>query len=80
MLAVCDVPSIGLGMEIMERIHTGKPLLIAWKRGNVVTRMLTGAVIVHKIPYVAFDDLDDIVRGVVDVRLRWPRTAMFVPA
>ncbi len=73
MLAVCDTPSIGLGMEITHRINTRRPLLVSWKRGDVITRMLTGAIVEHSIPRVAYGDLDDIVRALVDLRERFPR-------
>lgn len=62
MLAVCDMPSIGLGMEIAERIAAHKPLIVAWKRSTIISRMVTGAVLRHKLPTCAYNDLDDIVR------------------
>lgn len=66
MLAVCDMPSIGLGMEIAERIIAGKPLVVAWKRGTIVSRMVTGAVVRHGLKTCACNDIDDIVRTCVD--------------
>ena len=66
MLAVCDMPSIGLGMEIVERIVTGKPLIVAWKRGTIISRMVTGAIVKHGLKTCAYNDIDDIVRICAD--------------
>jgi hypothetical protein len=70
MLAICDSPSLGLGMEIAERINVQKPLLVAWKQGEVLSRMLSGAIGAHHIPYCVYRDLDDIVRELVRQRLK----------
>lgn len=43
MLAFCDEPSIGLGMEIREAIHFQKPLLCLHRAETPITRMLIGA-------------------------------------
>lgn len=66
MLALCDMPSIGLGMELQTRIMTGMPLVVAWKRGTVISRMVTGAVVRHGLKICAYDDISDIVRTCSD--------------
>lgn len=43
MLAVCDYPSIGLGMELLEAVKVRRiPVLAVNKAGSTVTRLLTG--------------------------------------
>ena len=73
MLAVCDMPSLGLGMEIAERIASGKSLIVAWKRGTIISRMVTGAVVRHGLKSCAYHDIDDIVRACVDYRVQLSR-------
>lgn len=70
MLAICDMPSIGLGMELAERVALGKPLVVAWKRGTIISRMVTGAVLRYKLYTCAYNDLDDIVRVCADYHTR----------
>lgn len=69
MIAICDEPSIGLGMEIMERITIKKPLLLCWKRGSKITRMVIGAVIVEKCFYCQYNSIDDIIRVVNEYKV-----------
>ncbi len=66
MVAICDEPSIGLGMEIKERTTAKKPLLLCWKRGTTITRMVIGAAIVEKCMTCQYDTLEDIMRTVVE--------------
>ena len=73
MLAICDMPSIGLGIELAERLSARKPLVIAWKRGTIISRMVTGAVVNHGIRPCAYTDIDDIVRTCSDYRAQLQR-------
>ncbi len=61
MLAICDRPSSGMGMEIQHRIELGKETILAYQQGTNVSRMLLGAVehypFVHKITYTTLTTL-----------------------
>ncbi len=61
-LAICDEPSIGLGMEIGEAIRLGKPVLGVANKNSVVTRMVDGAAEVE--PNFTFLRYDNFMRDV----------------
>lgn len=42
MLAICDVPSTGLGMELAKRAELGKPTVIAYQKSHDISRMVLG--------------------------------------
>ena len=46
-VAVCDIPSIGLGMEIQARFHAKRPLLLLARDFSQVTRIVSGGAEVH---------------------------------
>ena len=67
LVAICDYPSLGLGMEVMARIHAKKPLVLCWRRGTKITRMLIGASVIENIRICQYDTIDDIARVVRDM-------------
>lgn len=42
MLALCDIPSTGLGMEIGKRTEMGKPTVLAYQKDRDISRMVLG--------------------------------------
>lgn len=58
MLAFCDEPSIGLGMEIREAIHCKKPILCLHLAGTPITRMLIGAQEAGDVAIETYADTD----------------------
>jgi len=57
-VAVCDHPSIGLGMEVEYAITIKKPTLAVAREGKRVTRILTGAAEVEDC--VTFGQYQDV--------------------
>ena len=61
MLAICDVPSTGLGMEVQRRIELGKETYLAYQNESKISRMLLGAAahysFVHEIAYNSLAEL-----------------------
>ncbi len=60
-IAIVDHPSIGLGMEIMLRHATGKPVLYFAEEGRKVARMLTGLIDMQGTQLHHYTNPDDIV-------------------
>ncbi len=66
MLALCDRPSTGLGMEIMERIRLGKPVVVAYRAGAAISRMVLGAVDAHEhVSSIVYQSERDIVTALL---------------
>ena len=42
MIAICDIPSTGLGMEIAKRIELKRPTIIIHQKGKNISRMVLG--------------------------------------
>lgn len=59
---IVEHPSIGLGMEIMQRYHTMKPMMIFAREGQKVTRMVTGMLEQLNQPLLRYESAADIVR------------------
>lgn len=57
---ICDHPSTGLGMEIVFRFQTGKPMVLFSREGMKVTRMLTGFAKTESIRHMTYRSADDI--------------------
>jgi hypothetical protein len=66
MVAICDLPSTGLGMEIMQRIQLGAQTIICYKSTVGISRMVLGASEVYKntLHTIAYEDVSDIVNEV----------------
>ena len=47
MVAICDIPSTGLGMEIAKRTELERPTIIAHQREQNISRMVLGACELH---------------------------------
>lgn len=65
MVAICDYPSTGLGMEIQKRIDIGKETYICNKKGTNISRMVLGAT--EKFPFVhhiEYENISDIISEV----------------
>lgn len=66
LVAVCDHPAIGLGMETMKRIMQGTPLLLAAHADAGISRMLTGAAEVEPsvrlVRFSSMEELSEIIR------------------
>lgn len=65
MLAFCDEPSIGLGMEIREAIHCKKPILCLHLAGTPITRMLIGAQEAGDVAIETYADTDSALTAVL---------------
>lgn len=64
MIAICDNPSTGMGMEIQKRIELGKKLYIAHKKDSKISRMCLGLVEEYDFVHLLqFDDVKDIVKA-----------------
>lgn len=61
-VAICDFPSLGLGMEMDRAITLNKPILAVAHQDAVVTRLLLGAAEVE--PNVRFERYTDLVSEV----------------
>lgn len=61
---IVDHPSIGLGMEIVFRLATEKPMLVFAKNESHITRMLTGMCSVENISFNRYSSVEDIIRVV----------------
>ena len=64
MIGICDFPSTGLGMEIVERHNLGKPLLLFAHKDATITRMVVGFSQQQNIPCIKYKTVDDIVESV----------------
>jgi len=61
MFAICDQPSLGLGMEIQKRIELKKQTLILYRKGNKISRMPLGATDAYSFMAVLeYENLDTI--------------------
>lgn len=63
---IVDYPSTGMGMEIVLRFVSNKPMLLFAQREKRVTRMLTGFASVEDVEFTRYVDTDDIVASVLD--------------
>ncbi len=61
MIGICDHPSTGLGMEIVYRHNTRKPLLLFAHKDATVTRMVVGFSQKEHIPCIKYKAVSDIV-------------------
>lgn len=61
MLAICNEPSLGLGIEIQKRIELKKKTIVAYPTEGTISKMVTGAAatfpFMHTIEFDSFDDL-----------------------
>src|SRR4028119_2102648 len=60
-LAVCDYPSIGLGMEIGFAIENNKRILIAYSKNNKITRMVLGIPKTSNIFFLEYSNTREII-------------------
>ncbi len=60
-IAILDVPAIGLGMEIDHAINSNKPLLCLAHKDASVTRMIKGANDLGLLTFATYVDLDSAV-------------------
>ena len=65
-IAILDVPAIGLGMEIDHAINSNKPLLCLAHQDASVTRMVRGANDLGLLTFATYTDVDSAVRLVKD--------------
>lgn len=61
MVAICDYSSLGLGMELVFRHFSQKPLLLFAHKEEYVSRMVTGFAKKEAKPYHHFDTVEDII-------------------
>lgn len=61
MIGMCDHPATGLGMEIVFRHNTGKPLLLFSHKDAKVTHMVVGFAKREDIPCIRYKTVDDII-------------------
>ena len=59
-LAICDFPSIGLGMEIGFAIENQKKIIIAYNSKSKITRMLLGIPKAQNIQFCQYQDILEI--------------------
>lgn len=64
MIAICDYASLGLGMELVFRHMTGKPLALFAHTEESVSRMVTGFAQKEQIGYHHFETVEDIITEV----------------
>ncbi len=63
MLAVADVPSTGLGLELGKRAALGKPTVIAYRENVDLSRMVLGLASLHEnFSVLIYRDYDDLLR------------------
>ncbi|EDK72336.1 hypothetical protein TM7_0539 [candidate division TM7 genomosp. GTL1] len=70
-IGICDLPSLGLGFEINQAIHLGKPTLLVAHEDAKVTRMVLGTAEAER--YVSFErysSLTDVLTLVQRLRPR----------
>jgi hypothetical protein len=61
-LAICDLPSIGLGYELCEAVRLKKPVLAVAHKDTKVTRLLLGAAEVEpNLHFERYDELTDVI-------------------
>ena len=63
-LFVADYPSIGLGMEIIIREATSKPMIVIAHTDSKVTRMLLGMCEETNTPLVRYKNVQDIIAAI----------------
>ena len=61
MIAIVDEPSIGVGMEIMEAIHSKKPTLCLYRESSNVSRLLQSAQISAGFKICSYKTLNEAV-------------------
>ena len=64
LVAICDHASIGLGMEVVFRHSTKKPLLLFAHKDSKVTRMLLGFAEGEGYVFTRYENVDEIVSEV----------------
>lgn len=62
---IMDHASTGLGMEVVFRLVTGKPMLLFANEDQRVTRMATGLAKVEDIPFIRYTTADQIVDAII---------------
>lgn len=61
-IAICDLPSSGLGQEIQEAIHLNTPTLAVAHQDANVSRMILGAAEVEPhLTFARYHDLTDVI-------------------
>ncbi|HEY1064418.1 MAG TPA: hypothetical protein VGE30_03970 [Candidatus Saccharimonadales bacterium] len=67
-IAVCDLPSLGLGQEIQEAIHLGTPTLVVGHVDANVSRMVIGAAEIEStVTFVRYENLADVIPLVAEL-------------
>ena len=64
MVAICDYASLGLGMELVFRHMSGKPLMLFAHDEERVSRMVTGFAKHEGHPYHTFQSVSDVIEAV----------------
>lgn len=71
LVAICDLPSTGMGMEISHAIGLGKPVLALASKEASVTRMVTGAAEVEPgVQFARYESLPDMKNLVAELMAR----------
>lgn len=70
MLGICDYASLGLGMEIVFRHFTKKPLLLFVHANATVTRMVSGFAEKENVSLIRYDTVSEIVESVKNELVR----------
>lgn len=61
MLALCDFPSLGLGIELAKRAELSKPTIIAYRTQTNISRMVLGLAEVHSnFQVVEYSDTEEL--------------------
>ena len=67
-LAICDLPSIGLGYELCEAVRLGKKVLaVAHKDAKVTRQVLGAAEIEPNMRFERYDQLADVIPMLADI-------------
>jgi hypothetical protein len=61
MLAIADVPSTGLGLELAKRAELGRPTVVAYAQGADVSRMVLGLIeVTPTFSLFVYNDLAEV--------------------
>ncbi|MCD6348026.1 MAG: nucleoside 2-deoxyribosyltransferase [Candidatus Korarchaeota archaeon] len=51
-------PSLGVGYEICEAVHLGKPVIVFFKRDSRVSKLILGNPALHIVPFSTLQELE----------------------